>query len=175
MYKLSNNFKDFVKSHFSDNKQVGEIISIIIAQDASIAKLKDYLLDHPNVLELIKLDALQYLLLYVNDTLKDDCITSEELNDFLALKRIFDIKQGDFFKYKEFEVQEILQQQFLRMYSDHFIDQNEAITQVNLQIMFDLSFDEFEKLKKQEVIQALLNGADPKHLDISFLPKGFKL
>ncbi|WP_286432114.1 hypothetical protein [Myroides marinus] len=61
------------------------------------------------------------------------------------------------------------------MYSDKFIDNQEAITQVNLQIMFDLSYDKFEDFKKEEVILALINGADPRNLDISTLPKGFVL
>ena len=41
--------------------------------------------------------------------------------------------------------------------------------------MFDLSFDEYEKLKQDEVIAALIQGADPGDLDISKLPKGFRL
>lgn len=61
------------------------------------------------------------------------------------------------------------------MYSDNFIDAKEAITKVNLQIMFDLSYDEFESLKEDEVITALINGANPKDLDISTLPKGFRI
>ncbi|MDM1398196.1 hypothetical protein HX049_13570 [Myroides odoratimimus] len=175
MYVLSKNFKEFIQSQKSENNSVNEIISIVVSKDATIDKLKKYLAEHDGVLERIRNSALDYLLLYAYDTLKDDCITVEELNDFIALKKIFSIKQGDFIRYKEFEIQEILKQQFIRMYSDKFIDNKEAITQVNLQIMFDLSYDKFEEFKKEEVILALINGADPKNLDISTLPKGFIL
>ncbi|MDM1499991.1 hypothetical protein [Myroides odoratimimus] len=175
MYVLSKNFKEFIQSQKSENNSVNEIISIVVSKDATIDKLKEYLLEHDGVLERVRNSALDYLLLYAYDTLKDDCITVEELNDFIALKKIFSIKEGDFIRYKEFEVQEILKQQFIRMYSDKFIDNKEAITQVNLQIMFDLGYDKFEEFKKEEVISALISGADPKNLDISTLPKGFIL
>ncbi|AJH15329.1 hypothetical protein [Myroides profundi] len=175
MYVLSKNFKEFIQSQKSENNSVNEIISIVVSKDATIDKLKKYLVEHDGVLERIRNSALDYLLLYTYDTLKDDCITVEELNDFIALKKIFSIKQGDFIRYKEFEIQEILKQQFIRMYSDKFIDNKEAITQVNLQIMFDLSYDKFEEFKKEEVISALIGGADPRNLDISTLPKGFIL
>lgn len=94
--------------------------------------------------------------------------------DFTALKRVFRIEEGDFMKFKSHEVLDVLKRQFLRMYSDNFIDKKEAITNVKLQIMFDLSFDEFENLKEDEVINSLIHGADPRNLDISKLPKGFE-
>ncbi|MDM1447980.1 hypothetical protein HX057_14635 [Myroides odoratimimus] len=175
MYVLSKNFKEFIQSQKSENNSVNDIISIVVAKDATIDKLKEYLLEHDGVLDRVRNSTLDYLLLYAYDTLKDDCIKVEELNDFIALKKIFSIKEGDFIRYKEFEVQEILKQQFIRMYSDKFIDNKEAITQVNLQIMFDLSYDKFEEFKKEEVISALIDGADPRNLDISTLPKGFIL
>lgn len=175
MYVLSKNFKEFIQSQKSENNSVNDIISIVVSKDATIDKLKEYLLEHGGILERVRNSALDYLLLYAYDTLKDDCITIEELNDFIALKKIFSIKEGDFIRYKEFEIQEILKQQFIRMYSDKFIDNKEAITQVNLQIMFDLSYDKFEEFKKEEVISALILGADPRNLDISTLPKGFIL
>lgn len=117
---------------------------------------------------------MDYLISYAYFVLSDDYISEEELNDFTALKRIFRVKAGDFIKVKQFEVIEILKQQFIRMYSDNFIDQRETFTKVNLQFMFDLSYDEFEKLKEDEVIISLINGANPLDLDISSLPKGFK-
>ncbi|MCA4807000.1 hypothetical protein [Myroides odoratimimus] len=175
MYVLSKNFKEFAQSQKSENNSINEIISTVLSEDATIDKLREYLLKHDGVLERVRNSTLDYLLLYAYDTLKDDCITVEELNDFIALKKIFLIKEGDFLRYKEFEIQEILKQQFIRMYSDKFIDNKEAITQVNLQIMFDLSYDKFEEFKKEEIISALISGADPKNLDISTLPKGFIL
>ncbi|MTG98544.1 hypothetical protein GJV76_10475 [Myroides sp. BIT-d1] len=175
MYNLSDHFKEFALTYKYNNKALQEIVTILISKDTSIAKLKTYLFENSIIIEQIKQEALDFLVLYAYYTLKDDCITEAELNDFIALKRILAIKENDFIIYKEFQVKEILKQQFLRMYSDKFIDSNEAITQVNLQIMFGLSYDEFEELKQDEVINALLQGANPKDLDISSLPKGFVL
>ncbi|UVD79121.1 hypothetical protein NWE55_13465 [Myroides albus] len=175
MYNLSDHFKEFALTYKYNNKALQEIVTILISKDTSIAKLKTYLFENNIIIEQIKQEALDFLVLYAYYTLKDDCITEAELNDFIALKRILSIKENDFIAYKEFQVKEILKQQFLRMYSDKFIDSNEAITQVNLQIMFGLSYDEFEELKQDEVINALLQGANPKDLDISSLPKGFVL
>lgn len=173
MYNFSTNFQDFAQRLRSNNNHLAQIITLILAPDATIKDLKDFLVDHPGILEQSKQDALDYLICYCYAALKDDCISESELNDFLALKRVFAIKDGDFFKYKQAEVVEVLKQQFFRMYSDDLIDKSEAITQVNLQIMFGLSFDEFQKLKQDQVIASLLNGADPKELDINALPKGF--
>lgn len=175
MYNLSDHFKEFALTYKYNNKALQEIVTILISKDTSIAKLKTYLRENNIIIEQLKQEALDFLILYAYYTLKDDCITEAELNDFIALKRILSIKENDFIIYKEFQVKEILKQQFLRMYSDKFIDSNEAITQVNLQIMFGLSYDEFEELKQDEVINALLQGANPKDLDISSLPKGFVL
>ncbi|MVX36212.1 hypothetical protein [Myroides sp. LoEW2-1] len=175
MYNLSDHFKEFALTYKYNNKALQEIVAILISKDTSIAKLKTYLRENNIIIEQLKQEALDFLILYAYYTLKDDCITEAELNDFIALKRILAIKENDFIAYKEFQVKEILKQQFLRMYSDKFIDSNEAITQVNLQIMFGLSYDEFEELKQDEVINALLQGANPKDLDISSLPKGFVL
>lgn len=41
--------------------------------------------------------------------------------------------------------------------------------------MFDLSYDQFEEMKQDEVIQALLHGANPAHLAITKLPVGFRI
>lgn len=83
MYVLSKNFKEFIQSQKSENNSVNEIISIVVSKDATIDKLKKYLVEHDGVLECIRNSALDYLLLYAYDTLKDDCITVEELNDFI--------------------------------------------------------------------------------------------
>lgn len=46
---------------------------------------------------------------------------------------------------------------------------------LNLQGLFNLSYDQFEEIKKGEVIQSLLKGANPKDLSISKIPKGFNM
>ncbi|TGN27891.1 hypothetical protein [Empedobacter tilapiae] len=89
------------------------------------------------------------------------------------MKKIFSIKEGDFMKYKSFEVSEILKKEFIRIYSDNYVNDKEKLLNINLQALFNLGYDEFEELKKDEIIISLIQGANPKDLDITKLPKGF--
>lgn len=174
MYKLSNNYRKFVDYSTMENPVIDAVECVLLLDDTTTQNLNT-VLPAESEIRTIKNEALEYLIAYAVFILKDDVITEEELFDFTALKRVFRIDEGDFIKFKSVEVLEILKQQFLRMYSDHIIDRKEAIANVKLQIMFDLSFDEYEKLKQDEVIAALIQGADPGDLDISKLPKGFRL
>ncbi|MDM1514783.1 hypothetical protein HX055_18915, partial [Myroides odoratimimus] len=49
MYVLSKNFKEFIQSQKSENNSVNDIISIVVAKDATIDKLKEYLLEDHGV------------------------------------------------------------------------------------------------------------------------------
>lgn len=173
MYTLSENYKKFIEDNPSQNKSIYGVEKILSNKEATNSDLINFAVQNDQFKNM-KVDVLDYLISYVYYILSDHYISEEELYDFTALKRIFRVKPGDFMSHKRFEVVEILKQQFIRMYSDDFIDQKEAFTKTNLQFMFDLSHDEFEKLKEDEVIISLINGANPKDLDISSLPKGFK-
>lgn len=54
---------------------------------------------------------------------------------------------------------------------DNEVDLRESIHKVNLQEIFDLSYDQFEKFKETEVIRALERGADISKLDTINIPK----
>lgn len=173
MYALSENYKKFVKDNSSRNEIILSVENILLDKEATIQDLNQIAIQN-NLFKNSQNEVLEYLISYAYFVLSDHYISEEELYDFTALKRIFRVKAGNFMRHKRFEVVEILKQQFIRMYSDDFIDQKEAFTKTNLQFMFDLSHDEFEKLKEDEVIVSLINGAHPKDLDISILPKGFE-
>jgi hypothetical protein len=93
MYKISNNFKEFVEQNNSDNPLIQEIVTIVLKEGGSIDEIKNILVTYCTTLEELKETALDYLIGYANFILKDDCITENELNDFTALKRIFGIKE----------------------------------------------------------------------------------
>lgn len=76
-------------------------------------------------------------------------------------------------KFKNFEITELLRKEFIRIYSDYFVDKIEERLNFNLQSLFDLSYDQFESIKQDKIIHALVNGANPVDLDISTIPKGF--
>lgn len=118
-----------------------------------------------------KFIALNVLMQLARQHLEDHELTEIETQDYTFLKKTFKIQAGDFLHYKRFEVYEILKMEFKNIYADDRVDENEKMLQVKLQSLFDLSYDAFEQLKKEEVIASLKKGIDPKHLDISKLPK----
>ena len=65
--------------------------------------------------------------------------------------------------------------EFIRIYSDNFVNQKEELLNLNPQSLFDLSYDKFEEIIEDEIIKSLIQGANPKDLDIAKLPKGFTL
>jgi hypothetical protein len=77
----------------------------------------------------------------------------------------FGIKEGDFYKYKLLEIQEILHQQFEKLYFDNNISEEEAEYSLNLQEMFGLNYDQFDLLKEEEIKKALERGANILNLD----------
>ena len=177
MYKFSNSFTEFTQKEINENSKEYfiEILSLLndkfdldnfnsILKKFKIGKVED-----------IKLDSLDLLISYANFILKDNIISEIEIQDFSILKRIFRIKEGDFKKFKNFEINEILKKEFMRIYSDNYVNDKEQLINLNLQSLFDLSYDEFENIKKDEVILSLIQGANPTDLDISKIPKGFIL
>ncbi|MGS2761396.1 hypothetical protein [Sinomicrobium sp. M5D2P9] len=175
MYKLSANYSKFVQTFDTKDEVIKEIEKIITDENSKIGDLQSFTSKAITNNNYAKNQSLDYLISYADFILEDNFISGEELNDFEILKRIFRIKEGDFIRLKGFQVKEILKKQFIRMYSDDYIDKKEAIEKVNLQIMFDLSFDEFETLKEDEIISSLRGGANPKDLNISKLPQNFRL
>lgn len=176
MIRLSAVFTEWFERIKADNtvaSSIKEIIEVIFSEENLPVKMEEIRSTYD--LADLKLHSLDFLILYANELLSDHYISEDELNDFSFLKTVLKIGEGDFIRYRSFEVQEILKQQFIRMYADNFIDEKEAIESVNLQALFDLGYDEFEKIKEDEIISALLNGAKPEDLDISSLPKSFEI
>lgn len=169
MYQLSTNYRNFVDHSSFSNPVINQVECVLLLDDSQSQDLNK-VLPGPKQVQSMKDQVLNYLIAYARFVLQDQVISEAELYDFTALKRIFRIQQGDFMTFKHSEVQALLRQQFFNMYVDKKIDSKEAITSVKLQIMFDLSFDQFEALKQDQVISALMQGADPKDLDISKLP-----
>lgn len=111
------------------------------------------------------------LIVYINLILNDHIITENEKNNVRLLKMYFRIKEGDFINKRSNEVEDILQRQFERLYSDNLINTSESLLLVDLQGVFDLSYDQFDKLKEIEVRKALERGADISELDTARIPK----
>ncbi|MFA7470836.1 MAG: hypothetical protein WCY63_09675, partial [Weeksellaceae bacterium] len=137
-----------------DNEQINKVLKY-----HNIKKIED-----------IKDELLDLLIVYINLILNDHIITENEKNNVRLLKMYFRIKEGDFINKRSNEVEDILQRQFERLYSDNLINTSESLLLVDLQGVFDLSYDQFDKLKEIEVRKALERGADISELDTARIP-----
>lgn len=130
--------------------------------------LKDYKIKN---IRNINEELLDLVIVYINLALNDHIISENERKNIELLKKYFKIKEGDFISNRYSEIEDILQRQFERQYSDNKIDDLESIHNVYLQEIFDLSYDQFDKFKAREIISALERGADIKSLDTASYPK----
>lgn len=119
----------------------------------------------------LKNELMDVLIQYIRWCLKDHIITQNEKANLEFLKRYFKIEEGDFYKHRYHDLADILGQQFHRLYFDNKIDDEESLYNVDLQELFDLSYDQFDEFKTEEVKKAIENGADISDLDTANFPK----
>lgn len=148
------------------NPYLNEIASTISKDEFDKIKLDEILTCHKiNNISDIKEEILDLLLFYISFILDDNIITEKELANLKILKRIFRIREGDFYKFRYNKIQEILNKQFKRIYEDNIINIKEALLKVGLQELFDLSYDQFQELSMDEVKAAIERGANLNDLD----------
>lgn len=122
-------------------------------------------------IENIKEELIDLLIVYINLILNDHIISENEKFNVELLKKHFKIKEGDFYSLRYQEIEDILFRQFERIYSDNKIDKEEAIHKVDLQGLFNLSYDQLEEFQENEIRRAIEQGADITNLDTAKLPK----
>lgn len=122
-------------------------------------------------IEDIKEELLDLLIIYINLILNDHIISDNEKHNVGLLKKHFKIKEGDFYSHRHQEVEDILHRQLERIYLDNQVNFEEAIHSVELQGLFNLSYDQFEEFREQEVRRAISLGANISTLDTSRFPK----
>lgn len=159
----------------SFSEYITDIAEIIYKNELDRENLLKILKEHKiHKIEDIKEELLDLLIVYINIVLNDHQITENECRNVKILKMYFKIKEGDFYNKRHDEIKEILQRQFEILYRDNLINKEEAIYNVELQAFFDLSYDQFDELKNNEILKALEQGADISDLDTARFPKSFK-
>ena len=113
----------------------------------------------------VKTGILDLILAYISLVLEDNYVTTKEEENVQFLKRFFKVKEGDFWHQKYADVELLLEKQFEHMYQDNRIDTMEALQKVDLQELFDLSYDQFLEVCNKAAKAALARGADPTDLD----------
>ena len=156
---------------------INEITELIYANEFDRPNLDRVLKTH-NIkqIEDIKEELLDLILVYINLILNDNLIADSEAANAKILKKVFKIREGDFYNKRYSEVEDVLHRQFERMYSDNKINTEEGLLKVGLQELFDLSYDQFLDLVNEEVKAALYRGGDIGDLDTVFkLPEFTKV
>ena len=163
---------EIILSIKSFSNYISHIVELIYDENLSVETLNSVLKDHKikNIKD-IKEELLDLVLVYINLALNDHILTDNEKKNIKLLKAYFKIEEGDFYKYRFSEVEEILQRQFERLYLDDKIDEHEELHKVDLQEIFGLSYDQFDSFKSVEIIKALERGADISQLDTARFPK----
>lgn len=155
---------------FSD--YIIDISELIYNNELSRESIQKVLDEHKiKKIENIKEELIDLLIVYINLVLNDHIISENEKFNVELLKKHFKIKEGDFYSLRYQEIEDILFRQFERIYSDNKIDKEEAIHKVDLQGLFNLSYDQFEEFQENEIRRSIEQGADIADLDTAKLPK----
>ena len=115
-----------------------------------------------------KIDFLHLIFEYIKFSLEDDILTDEERDHIKYLKRLFQIQPGDFQLHNSFQVEKVIAFQLSKIYEDDYITPQEALLKVDLQELFDLSFDQMNEYSKKEAIVSIQKGAAAEDLDVFF-------
>ena len=155
---------------FSD--YISDIAELIYNNQLSRENLQT-ILTHYQIhrIEDINEELLDLIIVYINLILNDHIITEKEKNNIGLLKIYFKIKEGDFYNKRYYEVEDILNRQFDALYFDNTITNEEALHNVDLQGIFNLSYDQFDEFKEKQVRKALEQGANITDLDTAKYPK----
>ena len=116
----------------------------------------------------IRNELLDFIIYYGMIILKDGIISESENINIKYLKKLFKIKEGDFYRLKKYEIKEIIQQQLYKLYIDKSINKQEALFKVELQDLFDLSYDQMSVFVNPLAYDALEKGANIIDLDVVF-------
>lgn len=123
--------------------------------------------------EIAKVGFLHLIFEYIKEALSDNVLTDNEKQNIKYLKLLFNIRPGDFYVHNKVDVDATIALQLSRIYSDDFINDEEALLKVDLQEIFDLSFDEMNDYSKTQAATSIQKGIDVKDLDIFFTQKEF--
>ncbi|RYE33850.1 MAG: hypothetical protein EOP48_30630 [Sphingobacteriales bacterium] len=145
---------------------VNELAGLIAEGEFSIDNISDVMKRYGiRDIAQLKPQTLDMILAYVRAVVSDNVITAREAENVKFLKRFFKIQEGDFYSLRRIDVEQVLDKQLQLMFQNRVVDNEEALQKVDLQAMFDLSYDQFLKLSENAVKVAIDSGADPMNLD----------
>lgn len=90
----------------------------------------------------------------VTTLLEDRPLSEADLAIIREIKRRLHIREGDFFKYRPVEIAALLCAELEKILEDLTIDTKEDLYQVELQAVFDLSYDQYLRLTRRAFEEA---------------------
>lgn len=135
----------------NDAEYLNEIIILIQNNELYRSKIDEILLKYEIVNhQKVQEDFLDLILNYIEFVLEDDLIEETESYNVTQLKRLFQIKIGDFYDKRYFAIQAILKKQCAKSLEDQQKNRASVIQQFQLQGLFDLSYDQFTEFIEKE-------------------------
>jgi len=157
-------FQDYHLDHPSASRFALAAASALVEDKLAPGGLEAFALEQ-GITELgsVKSDTLDLILYYIRHALIDHALSPEEIESVRRLKRLFHIEEGDFWQYRRPEVGDIVALEMERILADKVIDRAEELHQVALQGFFDLSYDQYLELTKEQVaniVDAVLEAVE---------------
>ena len=140
----------------------------ITTGDISIQEIEKTLVEYNVHHNVAKLDFINFIFEYIKISFEDNILTDEEKIVINYLKRLFQILPGDFMFHSKGTVESVVCFQLSLLYSDNYITPEEAVMKIELQEIFDLSYDQMNGYSKTEAKISIRQGADLKDLDVLF-------
>ncbi len=169
---LSTTFAEIQKK-LSLSPYLEEICISIYNKNISKGLVENYLTEYNVNKSLAKVDFIHLIFEYIKVALEDNVLTVEEREDVKYLKQIFSIQPGEIYFHSKANVESTIACQMTRIYEDSYVTEEEALLKVDLQEVFDISFDQMNEFAKIEAGISIQKGADPKNLDIFFTHKEY--
>lgn len=164
--------KDFVKKllaekHYSE--EVQNILNLILNDKMFFPEIKSIIDKSSSDKIEIKKELANVVYDYIELCLEDGLVTKEEFTTVKKMRLFFDIEEGDSYKFGlKARIEQLLTIELDKMYADKVVNEEEALTKVELQALFGLCYEDFYEIDKKIAKKAINNGAKMKDLGTYF-------
>ena len=150
-----------------------EICLQVRTKSMSREKIDEVLFNYNINVSVAKVDFLYLIVEYIRRSLEDNILTQTEKTGIQLLKKLFKIQHGDFYYHNKEQIEQIITYQLSKIYNDNVVSKEEALLKVDLQEVFDLSFDQINEYSKKYAAILIREGVDPVSLDVFFTNNEF--
>ncbi|MBO9681640.1 MAG: hypothetical protein J7502_03020 [Flavisolibacter sp.] len=156
----------FIDDNIEMPKYVGAILHAVKSKEFHTKEIDEILFTYNINESFAKIDFLNVLIEYIRIVLENGALNDEALENIRFFKLLFRINPGDFYLHKKFEIEQIIKYQLAKFYDDNKVSPDEAFLKVEIQELFDLSYDQMNEYAKAEALLLLQQGVNPLALDV---------